>query len=161
MGREKREAQFEAFYHRDLGRLYSVALALMGEREAAADITQEALVRTYVAWRRIRANPSGFAYRTILNLSKNRFRRKAVELKFLPASEETTVGPSPDRMLLQQLLKALSPRQKTVMVLRFYEDLSESEIANLLGVPIGTIKSDVHRSLKRIRTKLSAEDRHE
>jgi DNA-directed RNA polymerase specialized sigma24 family protein len=88
-------------------------------------------------------------------------RRAAVEARFLGRARPTGVAPPADSeraMVLWEAVQALPPRQRAVLVLRYKEDLTEAEVARLLGLPVGTVKSASHRALARLRDRLGSPD---
>lgn len=134
-----------------------LAYLLVGDKELAQDLTQDAFVRCARRLDHIR-HPDAFpAYlrRTIVNLSKMHFRRKSIERAFLNRGSDGPVQhEDPDvtsRDSLRLALLQLPPRQRAAVVLRFYQDMPEQEIADLLGCAHGTARSLVSRGLARLR----------
>lgn len=146
-----------------------LAYLLTGDREVAEDIVQDAFVRLAGRLAHLR-DPTAFdAYlrRTVVNLSRSYWRRKKVERAYL-RREEAAIAPdaqraqSPsfeDRELLWRAMDGLSDRQRAAVVLRFYEDLSEADTAELLRCRPGTVKSLVSRGLAAMRQEIGGEDR--
>jgi RNA polymerase sigma-70 factor (sigma-E family) len=153
-----RDAEFEPFYAAEAGRLRSLALLLTGDRDHAADLTQEALLRTYESWPRIRTDPGAYTRRALVNLYRNWIRRRILERRHRNAAlalDERSWPNSPeDALRVADVLRVLSPIRRATVLLRFYEDMSEAQIADVLGRPIGTVKSDIHRALKTLRPLL-------
>ncbi|HEX9377833.1 MAG TPA: SigE family RNA polymerase sigma factor [Actinomycetota bacterium] len=150
-----------------LGELYArhaadaarLAYLLTGDRALAEDLTQEAFVKMFGRFRDLR-NPDAFEWylrRTVVNLARSHFRRRRVERAYLEGrgrAEGTTTAAPPDvgaREEMWEALQGLSERQRTAIVLRFYEDLSEARTAEVMGCPVGTVKSLVSRGLERLR----------
>ena len=144
-----------------------VAYLLTGDRALAEDLMQEAFVRVLGRFRDLRNGDAFWWYlrRTIVNLSNSHFRRLRVERAHL-ARERSTVlgtteigaGAAPDveeRERMRAALAGLRPRQRAAIVLRFYEDLSEAETADMLGCPVGTVKSMVSRGVASLREELT------
>jgi len=135
-----------------------LAYLMTGDRAVAEDLVQEAFVRFVGRLHSLR-DPGAFdAYlrRTIVNLSKNYFRRRAIERTDLEhrASEPTAVQEERDVSEYEAMrvaLLALPPRQRAAIVLRYYEDLPESQIADLLRCRPATVRSLVSRGLKALR----------
>lgn len=157
-----RNNEFKDFYGQRLGRLKRLALLLTGDPQEADDLAQEALLRAYRSWGRIRGeDPGPYVRRILVNLHRTSIRRKILERKHLRgAGEEIT--PSHDHRVEQALrvaaaLRRLSPAQRVTVALRFYEDLPYTEIARVLDRPLGTVKSDLHRALARVRPLLDDE----
>jgi RNA polymerase sigma-70 factor (sigma-E family) len=133
--------------------LLRFAYFLTGDAGAAEDLVHDAFVRLYRADRHIEA--SGFrayARRTIVNLNNSRFRRSGAESKALAASHEPKTHPDvePTDHVWRAIL-ALPKGQRAVVALRYYEDLTEQEIAAVLGVSAGTVKKQMNRAMTRLR----------
>lgn len=152
------ESEFDGFVATQGRRLLHTARLIAGDDGRGEDLLQNALARTYLNWRRIRnQDPVGYVRRALLNGRTDWWRRK-------PSHERPTASP-PDwathqdlaeeharRDALLRALRTLTRRERAVIVLRYYEDLSESEIADLLGIAPGTVKSTAHRALGKLRT---------
>lgn len=153
-----RDAEFREFYMFEAPRLRRLAVMLTGDADRAADLAQDALVRTYVAWTRIRRDdPAPYAKRTLVNLCRNAHRRRMVELRKAPAHPPDVVDRGDDveeAMRVAAALSVLSPIRRAVVLLRFYEDMKESEIARTLDRPLNTVKSDLRRALEKLRPML-------
>jgi RNA polymerase sigma-70 factor (sigma-E family) len=136
-----------------------LAYLLTGDRAAAEDLVQEAFVR-FVGRLRFLRDPDAFEpylRRTIMNLSKNHFRRRAVERAYLeregPRTEDVSTGPDvATHDALRSALLRLPLRQRSALVLRYYEDLPDATIAELLGCRQATVRSLVARGLEALRT---------
>jgi RNA polymerase sigma-70 factor (sigma-E family) len=141
-----------------------LAYLLTGDRALAEDLAQDAFVRA--AGRLIHLRDPGafgaYLQRTVVNLSHSYFRRKKVERAYLEragAAIRTQAAPGPDHSLedreeLWTALGQLSQRQRTALVLRFYEDLSEQRVAELMNCRPGTVKSLVSRGLQTLRNEI-------
>lgn len=130
---------------------------LVGDAELASDLAQDAFLRTYRAWNRIRRkDPGPYVRRALANLCKNVHRRRAVERKhWSPPALRVAPGPElGDTLRVAAALKELPPMRRAAVVLRYYEDLSDEQIAHLLDRPLGTVKSDIRRGLKQLRPLL-------
>lgn len=155
-----REAEFAAFMAHAAPVLARTAWLLCGDAHQADELVQQALVRTYVAWPRARErDPLAYARRTLANLRIETWRRRRREVLVAPADvPEHGQGSGADqhaeRDLLVRALAQLSPRQRRVVVLRHFEGMSEREVADDLGVSVGTVKSTASRSLARLREVL-------
>lgn len=137
------------------------AYVLLGDRAAAEDALQVALLRTYRHWGRAFENPGGYTWRVLVNVCRNELRRRGrlPEMTVLGDSEPSTPEVL-DRAVaarhdLLAALKVLPYNQREVVVLRYYLELSVSETAHALGVPEGTIKSMSARGLARLKRALS------
>ncbi|MEU8827032.1 SigE family RNA polymerase sigma factor [Streptomyces sp. NPDC048636] len=127
-----------------------------GDRHAAEDLLQIALMKAYGRWARIE-QPEAYIRQIMYRqqVSRWRLRRHRAEttVPVLPESEtDADAGSDPElRIALWAALRQLSKRQRTVVVLRYFEDLPEGEVAALLGCPVGTVRSTAHRSLAKLR----------
>ena len=141
--------------------LYRYAYLLAGNHADAEDIAQQTLVKAYRSWSRVEKSDSPAAYlRQILtNTYLSQRRPKARRLELLmdtpPETWQMPVGGPEDRMALWPHVKSLPPRQRAVVVLRYYEDLTEQEIADVLGCSRGNVKSTAHHALKSLRAALA------
>jgi RNA polymerase sigma-70 factor (ECF subfamily) len=133
------------------------AFLLTGSQHEAEDLVQEALVRCCVAWARHNVvQPEAYVRRTMVNvlISRSRLRRFR-EDPTDPVPDAALQDPSAnhaERDLMWRLLRQAPPRQRAVLVLRFYEDMSETEIAATLGVAVGTVRSQTAKALDKLRT---------
>jgi len=151
-------AEFATSRH---GALYRYAYLLAGERGLAEDLVQEALTKTYVAWKRLKdsANAEAYTRKVITNTAISWWRRKSwnaeqprddvPELAAARHDEDVTA-----RVWLWEELQTLPPRQRAALVLRYYEDLTEPETARVLGCTVGTVKSQTSHALKKLRARL-------
>jgi len=145
-------------YVRTAPRAIRLAYLLTGDRTLAEDLVQEAFVRFVARLQYLRDPRAVDAYlrRTIVNLSRNQFRRRAVERAFLARQagnrqpEHVEPDVSTHEAMRAALLK-LSPRQRAAIVLRYYEDLPEPQIADILTCSPATVRSLVARGLKSLR----------
>ena len=123
---------------------------------------QQALVRTYVAWPQARAgDPLAYARKTLSNLRIDTWRRHRNEQLTAPDGLPELASGSgsqdrADRDVLVRALLQLAPRRRRIVVLRYLLDLSEREVANDLGISVGTVKSSASRAISQLRTILSA-----
>lgn len=152
-----------------LGELYSahapaaarLAYLLTGDRAVAEDLVQEAFVRMFGRFRDLRSPEAFPAYlrTTVVNLARSHFRRKRVERAYLEREgREVSSGPEPGPGGEQEMwdaLRRLTPRQRAAIVLRYYEDLTETQTADVLRCPVGTVKSLVSRGIDRLRGELT------
>lgn len=161
LDRKRRDEQFRAFFLEEGERLRRLAIFLTGDVEGARDLAQEALVRLYKHWGRVRNDdPGPYARRILVNLVRSKHRRKVLDKRHLQVVKTDEASHAPrivEAMRIASALSALSPIRRATIVLRFYEDMSESQIAATLERPLGTVKSDIHRGLAQLRPLL--EDR--
>jgi RNA polymerase sigma-70 factor (sigma-E family) len=151
---------FEEFVQACSPRLFRTALLLAGQdRAAAEDLLQVALERAYRHWARVcrSGDPERYVQRILANASNDRWRRAArrPERLLRPGEADPLAQDQSDavaeRDFLLRALATLPPRQRTVLVLRYFNDLSEAEIAGALGCSVGTVKSQASRGLARLR----------
>jgi RNA polymerase sigma-70 factor (sigma-E family) len=136
--------------------LVRTAYLLTGDHHAAEDLVQTVLAKAVLRWRSIDGDPDAYVRRALYHQQVSSWRRRA-------RGRERLVAELPDRVarddadaverrvLLRDALARLTPRQRAVLVLRFYEDRTESETAALLQISVGTVKSQTRRALGRIR----------
>ncbi len=150
-----RDAEFKGFYLAEAPRLQRLALLMTADPERAADLAQDALLKAYLAWPRIRnEDPGPYVRRILVNLCRNAYRRRMLERRKPPAPVGDTASESPridEALRVAAALSTLSPIRKAVVLLRFYEDMSEAEVARVLDRPVNTVKSDLRRALEKLR----------
>ncbi|MBB2923291.1 SigE family RNA polymerase sigma factor [Cellulomonas cellasea] len=155
------DAEFAAFMAEAAPALARTAWLLCGDVHQADELVQQALVRTYLAWPRARQrDPLAYARRTLANLRVETWRRRRREVLIDPADvpehgDASAADRHAERDQLVRALATLSGRQRRVVVLRHFEGLSEREVADDLGITVGTVKSTASRSLARLRAVLS------
>ena len=140
--------------------LLRLAYAVVGDYQLAQDLLQEALVKVYVAWPRLRDGSAAEAYvrRTIVTTAISWRRRPSFHEHPVEIVPDGGHGDESDRLathgVLWQQVRGLPPRQRTALVLRYYEDLSEAETAELMGCSVGTVKSQVSTALDKLRERV-------
>lgn len=152
------EAAFTAYVQERRASLYATAYHLTGDRFEAEDLLQSALFSTYKAWDRIsdKAAVGGYLRRTMTNLHISAWRRRKLneypteELPETPGDTDAMRG-TELRAVLWQALARLPELQRTMLVLRYYEGRTDPEIAEILDISVGTVKSSIWRSLRRMR----------
>jgi RNA polymerase sigma-70 factor (sigma-E family) len=158
MGRPPTDDEFSEFVQAAWPALYRTAYLLVGERGLAEDLVQTTLAKTYVSWGRVRDRGAAGVYaRTVLvNTASSWFRRRSwsneVATSDLP--DRPVVLPDSDRPMVVAALRSLPPRQRAVVVLRFYEDLSVEQTAAALGINAGTVKSQTSHAMTKLRALL-------
>lgn len=136
-----------------------LAFLLTGDRALAEDVVHEAFVRLFGRFRDLR-HPEAFrAYlrTTVVNLTRSHFRRRRVERAYVEREGRAPNVPPADpagRQEMWDALQSLQPRQRAAIVLRYYEDLTEAQTAEILGCAVGTVKSLVSRGLDRLRAEI-------
>jgi RNA polymerase sigma-70 factor (sigma-E family) len=158
MTANERVTQLEEFLAERGQPLLRVAALLGGGPEAGEDLLQAALERLLQRWRNFEGDPEGYLRRTLYHLAADDWRRQRRWIARLPRLGGTDRGIVADgsaqvdqRDELFRLLLQLTPGQRAAIVLRYWEDLSEAETAEVLGCSVGTVKSATSRGLARLR----------
>ena len=145
-------------------RLIRLALRITGDQHAAQDLVQEALARTWASWSKVRAKdqPDAYLRRVMLNLYLRHQRRYSGRERLTDAVPEPPLGAAAtdevdERQRVWKAIQLLPARQKLVVVLRYYEDLSEADIAAVLECEPGTVKSQLHKAMGHLRVSLPKE----
>ena len=133
---------------------YQVAYRMVGSREDARDIAQEALARAYARWPKVRDQAGGWVARVTTNLALDQLRRRGRRAPATIEPTTDTAGVAAQRTDLVAALRRLPRRQRDVVVLRYLADLPESEVAATLGCSVGTVKQHAHRGLAALRASL-------
>ncbi len=155
--REQAEAALRRTYTTEYARLVGLARLLVDRREDAEEVVQEAFARTWANLAKVRdADPLPYLRRTVVNLSRGRLRRRRTAAAHRPeaapdaeSAEAGAVRGASARAVTDQL-DQLPRRQRECVVLRFYDDLTVPEIARVLGVAEGSVKSHLHRALSTL-----------
>ncbi|GAA2585286.1 SigE family RNA polymerase sigma factor [Dactylosporangium fulvum] len=153
------EEGFREFVRARLPRLSRAAYLLAGGHAQAEDLLQSALIKAAVQWSRISATGDPETYiRKILYHEHVRSwrRRRYLEQTTAAVPDRASAGDETDRavlrLVLEQALAKLTRRQRAVVVLRYFEDLSEADTAQVMGTSVGTVKSQTSHALSRLRT---------
>ena len=155
------DSAFRAFVEENGATLLHAARLLTGDHQRGEDLVQTVLIKVYLKWGRIDA-PLAYARKALVTAQIDSSRRRwwgerpAETLPEVSGADE--LEPAEDRDQLRRLLTQLSPRERAVVVLRYYEQLSERETADALGVSVGTVKSQASRALGALRTHLGDRD---
>lgn len=162
------EDDFRAFVVGRSAALLWYAHLLTGDRHLAEDVVQTALAKTALAWSRVRRkdNPEGYVRRAIVTTHLNALRRRPWreqprDFSSNDADDAAAARPEQDldeRDAMWSALAELPPKQRAVLVLRYYEDLSEADIAEVLGCSRGTVKSQAAKGLSRLRQIVEKEN---
>jgi RNA polymerase sigma-70 factor (sigma-E family) len=156
------EAGFRAFVEANGATLLHAARLLTGDHHRGEDLVQTALTKVYLKWGRIDA-PLPYARKALVNAHIDQSRRRwwgerPTDTLPEPVMDEpagdTAAADSRDQ--LRRILSGLAPRERAVIVLRYYCDLSEQDTAASLGVPVGTVKSTCARALARLRVEVTS-----
>ena len=153
------EQEFEAWALSRQRGFLRAAILLTGEQSSAEDLVQDALLKVADRWSRLRHEaPDAYARRIIYNGAVSRWRRWRREAPSAELPDAGAPGQSEAWLAgadVRAALQALTPRQRAVLVLRYYEDLSEQQIAETLGVTTGTVKSQAHVAMRRLREEFA------
>jgi RNA polymerase sigma-70 factor (sigma-E family) len=158
------DADFVEVLRLELPRVQRIARLLTGSADAADDVVSEAIARSLPRWR-AGGIDDGPAYlrRVVVNLSTRRWRRRALALRrdhlaldWMGASTDTEATTAERDRTLRAVMR-LPVRRRAVVVLRFYDDLPEARIAEVLGISTGTVKSQLSRALEQLRADLGSQ----
>jgi RNA polymerase sigma-70 factor (sigma-E family) len=156
VGMARGDAEFVEFARLASGRLVHAAFLMTGDHHQAEDAAQTALVRTYAAWSRVRDDDAyGYARTVLVNHLVDGWRRPIREYPSDDVPEQRRGDVADEvttRRWLLGVLGALTPRERAVVVLRYYFDLPEAQVARELDVSLGTVKSTSSRALGKLRT---------
>ena len=166
------QAEFEAYVSARTAPLLRTAYLLTGNRQDAEDLLQTTLAKTYLAWERIadRAAVDGYVRRVMVNTRTSWWRRRRLAEHGTDSLPDSPVSDAYDARLPDQTaavdlhdalwtaLAGLPRRQRAAVVLRYYEDLTEAQTADVLGVSVGTVKSTTSRALARLRDDAGLRD---
>jgi RNA polymerase sigma-70 factor (sigma-E family) len=146
---------FDAFVRARHTALLRYGLVLTGDPHSAADLVQDALERTGLAWSRVQqqGDPEGYVRRVMANRNISTWRRLRRE-RLVDVLPEQVHEDLPRDDALWNALARLPNRQRTVLALRYYEDLSEAEIARVLGIAPGTVKSQASKGIASLRAAI-------
>jgi len=158
MSRGPTDEEYTEFVHVAWASLYRTAYLMLGEHALAEDLVQTTLAKTYASWRRVRDVQAahGYARAVMLNTARSMFRspgwRRELASDHVPEGEYSEDPAT--RPAIMGALRQLAPRQRAVVVLRFYEDLSVAQTAEALGCSQGTVKSQTSDAMDRLRALL-------
>ena len=162
--RALRDAEFEEYMAARQPSLLRTAYLLTGDRHSAEDLVQTSLAKLYLAWDKVqrREMVDGYVRRIMVNehnsLWRRAWKRKEVPTDAVP--DRAGVVDTPDdgtSAALWEFVQTLPRKQRAVVVLRFYEDLSEAEVAELMGISVGTVKSQSSRALAALRARVGTQ----
>ncbi|RHW24261.1 SigE family RNA polymerase sigma factor [Nocardioides immobilis] len=159
MRRGQRDQEFEEFVVAAWPRLRRAAYLLSHDAHEADDLVQTALAATYARWHRVRKDDAySYVHRAVVNayIDGTR-RRRPVPVERDPDRAVAADDSIDDRSELTELLAPLSPRERTIIVWRYYFDAPEAEVAERLGISVGTVKSTASRALARLRSSTTTQ----
>jgi RNA polymerase sigma-70 factor (sigma-E family) len=149
---------FETYVRARTPALLRAAILLTGDQHLAEDLVQSALARTHLHWAKLARQGHAEAYtrKIMYNLQVSFWRRRRFTENVTAGPPHTALADGTEhaaiRLTLERALRRLSPKQRAVLVLRFYEDQTEPQAARLLGVSVGTVKSQTAKALAKLRT---------
>jgi RNA polymerase sigma-70 factor (sigma-E family) len=147
------EQQFREFAHARTPALSRTAYLLTGDAHLAEDLVQTALFKAAKAWHRIEGDPEPYVRRILYTQNVSWGRQRRVKETALGSYDAAAAAADSDlRLVLEQALARLTARQRTVLVLRYFEDLTEVQAGHALGIGSGTVKSITRQALARLRT---------
>ncbi len=147
------ESSFADLYRAEHDRLVRLAALILGSSAAAEDVVQESFAKTYRRFPTLEV-PEAWLRVAVVNACRNEHRRLRVVQRYLASRPVRGSSDPPELRELTDSLRRLPLRQRTVVVLRFYQDLPEQEIAGIMGVRVGTVKSTLSRALARLRLEV-------
>lgn len=147
------EARFAELYRTDHDRLVRLAALILGSTSAAEDVVQECFAKAYQRFATLQS-PGAWLRVAVVNGCRNEHRRVRVVQRYVASRSGSGRSEPQELRELTDSLRRLPARQRTVVVLRFYEDLPEQEIAEVMGVSVGTVKSTLSRALARLRLEV-------
>jgi RNA polymerase sigma-70 factor (sigma-E family) len=147
---------YEEFVAGQSARLLNIAYLLTHDWALAEDLVQTALAKTWLAWRRIDGDPNRYVRAVLVNTHNSWWRRRSSRERPTdelpePAARFDAHAAFDERDAVWQALGRLPKRQRAVVVLRYYDDLPEAEVARVLGCSVGSVKSQASRGLARLR----------
>ncbi|MDR1710997.1 MAG: SigE family RNA polymerase sigma factor [Propionibacteriaceae bacterium] len=161
ISKARRDTEFSAFAAQSAPYLSRTASLLCPDRELAKDLVQDALVKTYVHWSRVRgASALAYARKILVNANIDRWRARRELPAATPPDQPAAASPEgaiERRDQIRRLLASLPQQQRKVIVLRYLEDLSEQAVAEELGISLGAVKSAASRGLAKLKAEFSGE----
>jgi RNA polymerase sigma-70 factor (sigma-E family) len=154
------DGEFREFMHARWPVMVRLAYGLTGDQGHAEDVAQAAFARAYASWPKVTrsGNPDAYVRQIVINENRNRFRKHRVTERLTDSPPEPGTAPGGDairtfdeRSVMIAALQRLGPRQRAVIVLRYWMDLTEHETATALNCSVGTVKSQASRALATLR----------
>ena len=160
---DDRDERIQALFEEHYTGLCRLAYLITGDAAQSEELVMDAFMRTFAGWRRIRDLDRADLYlrRAVVNLSRTRNRRRRTELRNAPPPQppatSSTAGDPDDARMVWGAVRALPHRQRAAVVLRYFEDLPEADIADALGCSVGTVKSQLSKARATLARKLAEE----
>jgi RNA polymerase sigma-70 factor (sigma-E family) len=153
------DSQFPEFFASQYAPLRRLGFLLTGDWSEGEELAQEALVRVWWRWALVRRqeHPEAYARKVLINRHRSLLRRLRLDARHAGQAriETADVGQREELLVVWAAIRRLPARQRAVVVLRYHEDLPELEVARLLQIPVGTVKSTANRALARLRRDLA------
>ena len=167
---DERSSELSAVFYEEYGRLWSVAFAMLGDPHLAEEAVMEAFGKAFSSWAQVRGadRPSAYLRKIVLNQCRSRLRRRAIEHRVNALAHRRTerdargewVSRNSDaRLDMCDALALLPARQRACVVLRYFDDMTDAQVAEVLGCSEGAVKSHLFRARKTLEGILEPEDR--
>lgn len=162
----ERDRAIAGLFDRHYAPMCRLAYVILGDAALAEEIVMEALIKTFSGWGRIRdvARADAYLRRAVVNLCRSKIRRKTIEARVNAVSYRRAERQAPDwdperhetTRLVWGAVRELPERQRACVVLRYYDDLPEAQIADILGCSVGTVKSQLSKARSKLERALGA-----
>jgi RNA polymerase sigma-70 factor (sigma-E family) len=162
----ERDREISALFDRHYGPMCRLAYVILGDAGLAEEIVMEALIKTFSGWSRIRdvARADAYLRRAVVNLCRSKIRRKTIEARVNAVSFRRAERAAPDwdpdqhetTRIVWAAVRKLPERQRACVVLRYYEDMAEAQIADVLGCSVGTVKSQLSKARSKLEDSIGA-----
>lgn len=160
------DREFDAIYRREIHTITALATSLTGSREIGADLAHEAMTRTFRSWAHVRTldRPGAWLRRVVINLAIDAHRRRQREasairrLSAVPRPAEPGASSAAASAQFWAAVRELPERQRAVVALHYVDELTVTEIAQVLDISDGTVKSSLHRARAKLAETLGAEE---
>jgi RNA polymerase sigma-70 factor (sigma-E family) len=153
------DSPFQEFFASQYGPLRRLGFLLTGDWSEGEELAQDALVRVWWRWALVRRqeHPEAYARKVLINRHRSLLRRLRLDARHAGRAriEVADAGQREELLVVWAAIRRLPTRQRAVVVLRYHEDLPELEVARLLRMPVGTVKSTANRALARLRRDLA------
>jgi RNA polymerase sigma-70 factor (sigma-E family) len=164
--RSERDREIAALFDRHYAAMCRLAYVILGDAAVAEEVVMDALIKTFSGWGRIRdvARADAYLRRAVINLCRSKIRRKTIEARVNAVSyrrgERMAPSWDPERhettRIVWQAVRELPERQRACVVLRYYDDMPEAQIADVLGCSVGTVKSQLSKARTKLERSLGA-----
>lgn len=162
-GRQPPVVDFEEWYAREFGRVYALVVLAVGDAGLAEEATAEAFARALARWGTVRTadSPTAWVYTVALNQVRSTFRRRRLERRWLAQQSVRHADPPPEPDDdLQRALAGLTERARLAVLLRYFDDLPEKDVAAVMGISRGAVATLLHRARSKLAALL-ATDTHQ